>query len=241
MSTENIYKVGQIDSASWRIEDNGARIFLFAGTDKALMVDSGYGSGDLKSVVTGLTTLPIMLVNTHGDYDHIGSNAQFDMAFMHPAEFARYRHENTRFFPSVGKNPPVSPLWEGDVIDLGGRSFEVIHIPGHSPGSIALLDVENRILIAGDSVLDDIIAMGDHWRDFDAYIYSMQKLNAMRSRFDVIYPSHGSFPLSPDVLKGLIDGARRCKNGDVEGEPTDFIKGREDLKLYHAGGAKFMF
>ena len=241
MSTENIFVVDKIDEKSWRINDNGARIFLFVGTKKALMVDSGYGSGDLKSVVTGLTMLPIMLVNTHGDYDHIGNNAQFEMAYMHPAEFARYRHENIRFFPKVGKNPPVSPLWEGDIIDLGGRSFEVIHIPGHSPGSIALLDAENCILVAGDSILDDIIAMGDVWRDFDAYIYSMQKLNAMRSRFDTIYPSHGSFPLSSDVLEGLIDGAIRCKNGEVEGVATDFIKDRDDLKIYEVGGAKFMF
>ena len=241
MSTENTYMVDQIDDTSWRINDNGARIFLFAGTQKAMMVDSGYGSGNLRETVQKLTQLPIMVVNTHADFDHIGSNAQFEIAFMHPAEFARYRQENSRFFPSVEKELPVSPLWEGDIIDLGDRRFEIIHIPGHSPGSIALLDTENRILIAGDSVLDDIIAMGDVWRDFDAYIYSMQKLNAMRSRFDTIYPSHGSFPLSSDVLEGLVDGARRCKNGEVKGEPTDFIKGRDDLKLYHVGGAKFMF
>ena len=236
----NVYEVNQIDAASWAITDDNVRILLFAGTDKALMVDSGYGNGDLKATVAQLTNLPIMLVNSHADFDHIGANAQFDKAYMHPSEFARYRAEVARFNLSDGKELAVSPLWEGDIIDLGNRKFEVILIPGHTPGSIALLDEKNRILLGGDSVLDDIIAMVNDWRNFDAYINSMQKLNNMRDRFDIIYTPHGTFPLSADILEGLIDSAKRCQRGEVEGVETDFIK-FEECKLYDTGVAKFLF
>ena len=234
MSANTAYKVDMIDANSWRIDDRGARIFLFQGEDKSLLIDSGYGGGDLKSTVEEYTKLPVMLVNTHADYDHVGGNKQFGMAWMHPAEFARYHK-------SEGKELAVSPVWEGDIIDLGNRRFEVILIPGHTPGCIALLDEQNRVLIGGDSVLDDIIAMGDEWRDFDAYICSMEKLNSMRSRFDTVYPSHGSFPLGSDIIEGLISGAKLCKNGEIEGVYSDFIKNRDDLKLYVTGAAKFLY
>ena len=250
MKEEYIYSVEQIDAASWIITDRDVRIFLLAGTEKALLVDSGHGSGDLAGTVAGLTALPVMLVNTHADYDHIGGNAQFEKAFMHPSEFARYRSELAGSAPAdvnepapgegsaSDKEPAVFPLWEGDVIDLGGRSFEIVLIPGHTPGSIALLDRENRILLGGDSILDDKIAMIGQWRCFDAYICSLEKLISMSDRFDKVYTPHGGFPVSAGILEALAAGAKRCKRGEVEGVETDFIKG---AKFYDVGAAIFVY
>jgi len=238
MKDNYVYSIEKIDAASWIITDKDVRVFLLAGAEKALLVDSGHGSGDLAGTVAGLTSLPVMLVNTHADYDHIGGNAQFEKAFMHPSEFARYRSELTGSNPASGKEPAVSPLWEGDVIDLGGRSFQVLLIPGHTPGSIALLDAENRILLGGDSILDDKIAMIGQWRNFDAYISSLEKLISLRSRFDKVYTPHGGFPVSAGILDDLVSGAMRCQNGEVEGVETDFIKG---AKFYDVGAAIFVY
>jgi glyoxylase-like metal-dependent hydrolase (beta-lactamase superfamily II) len=233
------YAVTQIDETSWRINDDGAGIFVFAGDGKALVVDSGYGKGDLAGLVAELTGgLPVMLVNTHGDYDHTGANAQFDEAHMHPAEFARYRSEHESRKLSDGIKPKLLPLWEGDVIGLGRRSFEVVLIPGHSPGSIALLDSQNRILIGGDTITDDKVAMCEDWRNFDAYICSIEKLIGLRGRFDSIYTSHGSFPVGAEILDGLLAGAKSCRNGEIEGVDTDFIPG---MKLYDVGVAWFVY
>jgi len=231
MYEENPCTARQIDAGSWIITDVNARAFLFTGSQKALLVDSGYGTGDWRKTVSELTNLPVMLVNTHADHDHIGGNKQFERAFMHPAEIFRYRQQ-------MGPEYDVSPIWEGDIIDLGGRKFEVILIPGHSPGSIALLDSRNRILLGGDTVIDDRIVMNGNWRDFDAYIFSLEKLYNMRSRFDVIYSPHGGFPVSSDILEGLVAGAKRVRSGLVEGVDTDFV---ENAKLYDVGVAKFVF
>jgi len=238
MEEKTNYVIEQIDETSWIIADDFVRMLLFAGTNIALLVDSGLGSGDLKKTIAGLTRLPVILVNTHADYDHICGNSQFDVAYMHPSEFAHYRSELAEFKLSEGRRLEVSPLLEGDIIDIGGRCFEAILIPGHTPGSIALLDAENRILLGGDSVLDDRIAMVNQWRDFEAYIYSIERLIRMSDRFDVIYAPHGSFSLDADFLSKLLIAARRCQNGEIEGVDTDFIKG---AKLYDAGAAKFLF
>ena len=238
MSDKYVYAVEQISDRSWALVDKDVRIFLFAGTERALLVDSGHGSGDLLGAVSDLTDLPVILINTHADHDHIGGNAQFGTAFMHPSEFARYRLELDEFNITVGKGHVVSPLWEGDVVDIGGRRFEVLHVPGHTPGCLALLDAENRILLGGDSILDDKIAMIGPWRNFDAYICSIEKLIGQRSRFDFVYTPHGGFPVGSDILDGILAGARRCQKGEVEGIETDFIKG---AKIYDVGVAKFVY
>ena len=228
---KSVYEVIQIDERSWRIEENGVRSFLFTGANKALLVDSGFGTGNLRETVESLTKLPVMLVNTHADRDHLGCNKQFSKAFMHPAEFDRYHQ-------AMGKEFVAGPVWESDVIDLGGRCFEVVLIPGHTPGSIALLDAENKILISGDSVQTGMIFMFGAGRNIAAYINSMDKLSRMRGRFDTLYPSHGSFPANAEIIDGLINGAKQIRDGKIEGMKPPF---ETPAEVYDVGVAKFLY
>ena len=71
---ENIYTTLEIDKGFWRIEDGGVRSFFIEGIDKAMLVDTGFGHGDLKAFVEALTSNPIFVVNTHTDGDHVGCN-----------------------------------------------------------------------------------------------------------------------------------------------------------------------
>jgi glyoxylase-like metal-dependent hydrolase (beta-lactamase superfamily II) len=226
------YEAVKIADGFWRIEDNGVRALLFTGTEKALLVDSGFGNGDIRRVVEGLTELPVMLVNTHADGDHIGCNRLFEEAYMHPAEFAFY-------FTTAAADSVVKPLWDGDVIDIGGRKFEVIHIPGHTPGSIALLDRENRILVSGDSVSATPIFIFSEVRSLRALALSMGKLDAIKDAFDDVYPGHGPCPIGADMPDKIRDGAERVLRGEVEGKQPPF-----DIpaKIYDAGGgAMFLY
>ncbi len=230
----NPYEVHQVDASCWRIEENGVRAFLITGTEKALLIDSGFGTGNIREIVDNMTNLPLMLVNTHTDRDHTGCNSLFEKAYMHPSEYDRYNQG-----VGAGAGLAVEPLWEGDRINLGGRNFEVILIPGHTPGSIALLDAENRILISGDSVQAGTVYMFGPGRNIQAYITSMTKLAAISGRFDTVYPSHGPIPISSDILDGLIIGARRVLNNEIEGTKAE----RMDIsaKVYDVGVAKFLY
>lgn len=230
--SQTVYEVHRLDEASWRIEEGGVRTFLVQGSERAMLVDSGFGTGNLREVVDSLTSLPVMLVNTHADRDHVGCNALFGPAFMHPAEYDRYCEKS-------GGDKETAPLWEGDVIDLGGRRFEVILIPGHTPGSIALLDAANRVLISGDSVQAGAIYMFGQGRNAAAYEASMVKLQGMSGRFDSIWPSHGPLPLEAAVIGGLVDGARKLQAGllpEIESTVPDM-----PARLFDAGVAKFLY
>ena len=225
------YEIVKLSENSWRIEENGVRAFLFTGIDKALLIDSGFGTGNIKEAVEEITKLPIMLINTHADGDHRGCNSLFDSVYMHPAEYAHYYEKPD----TCGIE--ARPLWEGDIIDLGVRKFEVILIPGHTPGSIALLDRENRLIITGDTISAGPIFMFGKDRNMLAYIASLNRLKKMGG-FDEIYPSHGPIPLKPDLIDELIKGAEKLLEGSVEGKKPPF-----DIpaKLYTIGGANFLY
>ena len=104
------YEVIQMNENTWRIEDGEVRFFLLAGTERALLIDSGMTVNNARDIAAGLTDLPIWLLNTHADRDHTGSNEQFETLFMHPAEESLYR----RF----GGTGSVIPVKEGDMLDL---------------------------------------------------------------------------------------------------------------------------
>jgi len=75
--------------------------------------------------------------------------------------------------------PVTRILDEGDVIDLGDRAFEVLHLPGHSPGSIGLWDAASGTLFSGDAVYDGPLLDQIDGSDIDDYIATMQRLREL--------------------------------------------------------------
>lgn len=225
------YEVIETGDNSWRIEDDMVRAFLFEGTDRALLVDTGFGNGNIREAVEKLTKKSVTLVITHADPDHIGGNALFDKACMHPAEYSYY-------YENMPADAAVMPLWDGDVIDLGSRKFEVVLLPGHTPGSIALLDREKRILVSGDTISEAPIFMFGKMRSVHAYIHSLEKLSGMSESFDVIYPSHGPFPLGTNLIESLIAGAEKLLRGELEAQAPPF---ELPARMYVAEGAAFFY
>ena len=225
------YQIIQIDENTWRIEDGGVRMFVLTGTEKALLIDSGMNLTNAREIAQSLTALPLMLLNTHADRDHVAGNAAFETFYMHPAEGSNYYHGPV----AAGQ---MIPVWDGDVIDLGHRALEVIHIPGHTPGSIALLDESRRVLYAGDSVQAGNIFMFGVQREFHAYICSLERLETIADRFDVIYPSHSTFPVGKDVIAPLKEAAKKVLAGTLPGTPME-MHGRT-VTRYDAGVAGFL-
>lgn len=226
------YQVIPVNETTFRIENIGVRALLFVGSEKALLVDTGFGNcGSIKEIVEKLTDKPVMLVISHADPDHIGANAEFDMAFMHTEEIAHYKEH-------MGEDAPVSPLTEGDIIDIGGRAFEVLHIPGHTPGSIALLDRENRIIVTGDTVSSGAIFMFGEKRSLPTYMETLKKLIALSDSFDTVYPSHGEFPLTPAHITADLEAAEKLSAGELTAEDPPIPI---PAKLYVHGGAAFYY
>ena len=221
----------KINEGTWRIEDGGVRFFLLAGEKKALLIDSGMQVHNAKEIAEGLVDLPIELLNTHADRDHVGSNDEFDSFYMNPAEASNYYNTNKM-------TGTIIPVTDGDIIDLGGRELEIITLPGHTPGSIAVLDKNNRVLISGDPIQDGDIFMFGVQREIHAYLLSLEKLKKQKNRFDTIYPSHGTFPVGTELIDALQEGARRVLAGEIQGTDREFFGTK--IKRYDVGVAGFL-
>ena len=224
------YEIIQIDEGTWRIENGMVRAYLLAGTEKALLVDTGMTLKNARQIAEGLTDKPLELLCTHGDPDHIAGNAAFPRLYMHPAE-----EENYRAFHGPGE---IVPVREGDTLDLGSRVLEVIELPGHTPGSIALLDRSRRALLSGDPFQDSTIFMFGPMRDMKQYLASLRKVQKRASEFDAIWPAHGSFPVDPAILVPLGIGAERILTGQATWTPGE-MRGNP-LRVYDVGCARFL-
>jgi glyoxylase-like metal-dependent hydrolase (beta-lactamase superfamily II) len=95
------------------------------------------------------------------------------------------------FDPSTYTVAAVSPtivLDEGDVVDLGDAAFEVLHLPGHSPGSIGLWEASTATLFSGDALYDGPLLDEVPGADIEAYISTMERLRDLPA--DVVHAGH---------------------------------------------------
>lgn len=204
----------QMSENTWRIEDSFVRCFVLTGEEAALLIDCGVELKNAKELVSKITDLPLSLILTHADGDHLSAIGEFEEFFMNPAEASNfYRNGHTGDF---------IPVEDGDELDLGNRPLEIISLPGHTPGSIGILDVNNRILFAGDSIQDGEIFMFGVQREIHAYVKSLQKLEDYKELYDEVYPSHGSIPLAADFSDKLIATAEEIIAGKCSGEAMEF-------------------
>jgi glyoxylase-like metal-dependent hydrolase (beta-lactamase superfamily II) len=169
------------------------------GRDRDMLVDSGMGVVSLRDWVPLVTEKPLEAVASHTHFDHIGCHYEFPCRSCHGAEAHLLRtptRENTYADKYVtddifSKLPPApyqsalyavkaAPatrlLWDGDIVDLGDRRFEVIHTPGHSPGGIALWEAATGILFSGDIVYDGPLIESDVSAEMVQYHASMTRL-----------------------------------------------------------------
>ncbi len=81
-------------------------------------------------------------------------------------------------------------LSEGDIVDLGDRAFEVMHLPGHSPGSIGLIDHAGKTLFSGDAIYDGPLLDEIPGSDIESYVATMCRLRTLA--VETIHAGHGT-------------------------------------------------
>jgi glyoxylase-like metal-dependent hydrolase (beta-lactamase superfamily II) len=200
-------------------------IWHVQGRDRDMLIDSGMGLRPLKREVATLRERPVTLVSSHAHFDHIGGAWEFDERLGHPLEAAIHAHphndatcatawigaELLTALPHEGYDlraftirpaPLTGYLDEGDRLDLGNRSFAVFHLPGHSPGSIALWEEKTLTLFAGDVIYDGALIDNAWHSNADDYRASLERLRALP--VETVHAGHeGSF--GRDRLLALID------------------------------------
>ncbi len=201
-----------------------ANLFHVAGRDADLVIDFGMGLRSLRQFLSLTDGKPLIAVATHVHVDHVGSFHEFDRRLGHAAEAAAFSTMGDRdtladFFRK--QSDPVSqlpdPEWtpdgyritpatlsdiltEGAQLDLGDRCYRVLHLPGHSPGSIGLLDESNGEFFSGDAIYDGTLVDDLPGCDKSEYRKTMARLRDLDVA--IAYGGHGA-PMSRERMQSI--------------------------------------
>jgi glyoxylase-like metal-dependent hydrolase (beta-lactamase superfamily II) len=177
-------------------------IWHIRGRDSDVLIDAGMGLRPLKPEITAISGRRLTAIASHCHFDHMGGSHEFETRLGHSLEAHIHaaptrdatavggfvRAETFTAWPYEGFEPETyevraAPLTghldEGDVVDLGDRHFRVFHLPGHSPGSIALYEADSGILFSGDVVYNGYLFDTVYHSDPEAYVASLNRLREL--------------------------------------------------------------
>ena len=218
---------------------------LIVGEERALLFDTGIGVLPIRPVVERLTRLPVTVVNSHTHYDHIGGNWEFASILALDTDYTRanmagrpYEQIAIDFVPEafcrgvpdgVDLAAVRSKPWQaerligdGEIIDLGGRTLEVLHVPGHTPDALVLLDREHRLLFTGDTWYDASLWLFAAETSLIDYEQSMASLAVIEQNVDYLLGAHNSARVDSGRL-ALVDLAlRQIRSGELSATTDDY-------------------
>jgi hydroxyacylglutathione hydrolase len=167
------------------------------GTDEAVVVDPGFSPELVRALLESEGKRPVAAFATHGHYDHIGAAAEFcgdDLPFfIHGADVLALTDAQA-WGGTVRGQPPVPvkdvrTLTDGDVLTFAGFEIEVVHTPGHTPGSVCFRT--DATLLSGDLVFAGAIGRSDFPNSSPADMErSLDRFLQLPDPTDVL-PGHG--------------------------------------------------
>ncbi|SHK88275.1 Glyoxylase, beta-lactamase superfamily II [Anaerocolumna jejuensis DSM 15929] len=221
----------------------GVSGYLVMGTERALLIDTCCGIGDIRAFVNKICRKPYDVVLTHLHFDHIGGAYLFDEVFITKEDAQYMRSEFEESYPEVqrqldNKTPffmhlkvalpndrtKVTFMKEGDSFPLGGRTLTIIKVPGHTQGSVVLLDEENRLLFTGDAANSRTLLVFDYSAAVGEYYEALKKLKKLEDRYDKFYTAHPPYDVKKTCLDDLLEICREIQEGKNEPVMYEFNK-----------------
>lgn len=177
--------------------------YLLAGSERALLFDSGPGVRDLRPLARKLTRLPILALPSHLHFDHVGNLGRFDELLLrdlpalraqaHDGELRLGREQFLGFVEGFARPTLRVTRWvpPGAAIDLGGRRLTMLSVPGHTPDSVVILDRDRNHLYAGDFIYPSSIYAQLPGADLAVYAASARRLLELLDASTSVFGAHG--------------------------------------------------
>lgn len=236
------FTVEEIDSTTYAISEYGhwekVHSYLLIGTNQAVLIDTGLGISNIKTITDQLTKLPIIVITTHVHWDHIGSHGEFTTIYVHendskwltyglPLPLIQIRKDVSRditvplpidfdmnnYIPYTGE--PTKELKGGEIIDFGNRFLEILHTPGHSPGHIAVYEEDRGYLFTGDLLYDTtpIYAFYPSTNPIDL-VRSLEYISSIHN-VTKIYGGHNTLGLNASLLQEIKYAVQYLKENEL--------------------------
>lgn len=240
-----------------------AWMHLIVGQERALLIDTAFGIGDLRSLVETLTDKPVDVVNTHFHGDHSAGNGQFETIFIHKYDIPYLemseKAEN-RLLPAPGtyREEDIIPLRsakhvameDGFVFRLGeGHEVEVIHMPGHAAGGCMLLDRKYNLLFSGDAVVfTPTLIIGKfpapyypEYLTVTAFRDALKKALPKCQNVKKLYTGHSVQGISPVYLTDMMDCCEKIIAHPDQYETYDYVSDPSQKQIMCVGHAMIVY
>ena len=244
-------------------------MYLLVGNEKALLVDSGYGMLDLKAVIKTITDKPVICICTHGHLDHAPGACQFDESYLHSKDFDVFKqHTDPELITKAGlkglmMKPPIwmrnnpsyhklvetmaskkytapQPLDDAESFDLGGRTVTWRHVPGHTQGSIAVIDETYKTAFDADACapgawlfLPESSSLTEYKKELESYLVFLENTKIERR-----YVGHAGKALGTESLQKLIKCVQVAIDKPKKGIKVKTILGNARI-VFAAGSLLF--
>jgi glyoxylase-like metal-dependent hydrolase (beta-lactamase superfamily II) len=218
--------------------------YLVVGEKRALLFDTGLGVGNMRAVVASLTKLPVIVLNSHTHFDHVGGNADFTDIY---GEDTSYSLDNAKGQANPYSRDALAPericgklpggvkadtyairpwkvthvIHDGERIDLGNRELEILFTPGHTPDALSLLDRQNGLLFTGDTYYPGPIYLFVPETDLAAYTRSITRLAGLSPGLKLLLPAHNVPLADPKVLLAVQAALKKVEEGRVKPRVTE--------------------
>lgn len=231
----NNLRVNKINEYIWSFTDNlYATCYLILGKEKALLIDSGWGVINLEKTIRTITDLPLIAIATHGHPDHLYGMLNFSKIYIHKDDYElatkifKKRKVYSFFICLLNKLgfkwfndfkkkavPEIIEIDEKFNNEISSFNLEIVHLPGHTPGSIVLLDKTNKILFSGDTIVKYPWLSLKESLPLDIYLNSLIKMNEIIPNECKIYSGHSEEPLNYTIIQELINCCNSIKRNEL--------------------------
>lgn len=241
----------KINDHIYQIKDRmGVLMTLIIGKEKAMLIDTGYGIYNIYDHIRSITSLPLIVVNSHGHMDHSCGNYLFDNVYIHPKDIElcrlhnsknwRYRNLNVAKNMGLIDNTYDSEVYlsknEGhlltlsynQVFDLGSISVETLNMEGHTTGSVGFYIKEDKLLVTSDAACPFVWLFLEESTSVDIYIKMLE--NILFYDFDGILVGHGAGIILP--RQKIIDFLQCAKNISLDESVKVSFNNFEQLNSY---------
>jgi Zn-dependent hydrolases, including glyoxylases len=226
------YMAWKLDDTTWCINFmNGTQnLYLLEGEEKALLLDTGYGTGTLRGFVESLTDKEIIVANTHFHPDHSAGNGEFETVYVSKGAEIDASSING-FGPfDLNKLPYANYekiyIGEGYKIELGGRTVEVLEaLPAHCNSSLFFLDRGHKMFFTGDELEAAQVLLYDNSNNPDApydikerldnFYKNNKRILELAEQYDYLLPNHNGVVIAKSYAQEFMELVQHIYEGDA--------------------------
>lgn len=270
-----VYEVEKIQDNLYSIKEDVTDnklpiiIYLVIGKEKAALIDTGMGAGNLMEVVRSITKNPVVVLHTHGHLDHVGADALFSELYLNYREyslasnggdFKALTQERLNFIKlnltdmpemyediksHIVKSEKVhyKNISDGDIIDLGEIKLEAVSTPGHTPGSISYVNNEDNYAFTGDGIADIHWFAGEESIKVQDFLNTLNHFESKAKRVKKIYAAHVPKAFDSELIHDLQTASMAIINGandKIENADYEFLK-HGNLYVHRSGQATIYY